>query len=100
MRMIYDREVDALEIRLSEGTAARTVHLDGGTLVDLNAEGELLAIEVIRPARPWPLDQILDDYVTDAATALLLRTLEPTPNREHVYGRRNSVAATAVTSAN
>jgi uncharacterized protein YuzE len=77
MKVEYDQQADALYIELN-GTAevARTVEIDPGTLVDLDADGRLLGVEVIRPARPWPLDEILSRFPADHDDARLLRLLE------------------------
>lgn len=58
MRLNYDRDADALAIVLAEGTVERTVQLDAGTLVDVDASDQVLTIEVIAPARIWPLEEI------------------------------------------
>jgi uncharacterized protein YuzE len=77
MKVEYDQQADALYIALArEIRAARTVQVDPGTLVDLDDNGQLLGVEVIRPARSWPLDEILRRFPTDPADALVLRLLE------------------------
>lgn len=58
MTLEYDRDADALAITLAAGIVARTEEIDAGTLVDLDERGNVLAIEVIRPERPWPIDEI------------------------------------------
>lgn len=75
MTFQYDREVDALDITIAEGIVARTVEVDRGTLVDLDAAGNLVAIEVIRPTRRWPLDEILAAYDLAESDAAVLREL-------------------------
>lgn len=69
----YDRDADALAISiLSDRIVARTLEIDPGTLVDLDEHGGLVAIEVIRPNRRWPVDEILDRFdVPDDAEAML-----------------------------
>ena len=71
----YDTEAEALDIRLGEGIVARTVEFDTGTLADVDQDGRLIAIEVIQPARAWPLDEILDRFEIDENDAAILRTL-------------------------
>lgn len=73
----YDREADALYLRLRAGMACRTQEVDPGTLVDLDEHGELLGIEVIRPSRAWPLEEVLSRYHVAADDALMLRSLDP-----------------------
>jgi uncharacterized protein YuzE len=71
----YDRDADALAIRLGGGIVVRTVDIDAGTLVDLDAQGGLVAIEVIQPRRPWPLDEILNEYDVPEDAEAVLRSL-------------------------
>jgi uncharacterized protein YuzE len=46
MRITYDREVDALYIRLRE-TTVTTKHLAEGIAADYDAEGRLAGIEIL-----------------------------------------------------
>jgi uncharacterized protein YuzE len=55
----YDLDADALYIELADSQAGRTVQVDVGTLVDLDLAGNVVGIEVIQPARMWPLGEIL-----------------------------------------
>ena len=73
MKLVYDNEADALAIKLAEGIVDRTVEIDPGTLVDLDAAGHVLTIEVIRPERRWPLDEVLDRFPIAPADASMLR---------------------------
>ncbi len=61
MRIEYDADVDALYVRLRIGLTARTLEIDTGTLVDLDETGLALGVEVLRPARRWPLDETHTD---------------------------------------
>ena len=77
MKVEYDQQADALYITLAEhAEVARTVQIDPGTLVDLNSRGWLIGVEIIRPARTWPLDEILSRFPADHADARLVRLLE------------------------
>lgn len=77
--MSYDREADALEIRLVDGVAVdRTEQLEPGTMVDLDRRGRAVAIELIRPARPWPLDEIVERFHVDEETARVLASFSAT----------------------
>ena len=79
MKVGYDLQADALYITLLEhAEVARTIQVDPGTLVDLDSRGNLIGVEVIRPARPWPLDEILSRFSTSDADSHLLRLLERT----------------------
>lgn len=77
MKVEYDQQADALYITLAElAEVARTVQIDSGTLVDLDGRGWLVGVEIIRAARPWPLDEILSRFRADFTDARLLRLLE------------------------
>ena len=75
MRFSYDRDADALDIRIREGDVARTEQIDEGTLVDLDRRGELLSIEVIRPERKWPIDEITQRFRLDPGDERMLSDL-------------------------
>jgi uncharacterized protein YuzE len=76
MTLTYDQEADALAIELVDGAlVARTVQVDPGTLVDVDQDGVAIAIEVIHPARSWPLEAIVDDFRLAADDAAMLRAL-------------------------
>ena len=75
MRFSYDKDADALDISLAEGVVARTVEIDSGTLVDVDVAGAALAIEIIRPARPVPIEQIIERFEVDDREADVLRSL-------------------------
>ena len=76
MRLTYDETADALYIYVREGQkVARTEMIDGGTLVDVDASGDLIGIEVLAPARDWPLDEIMERFAFEPVAALMLRTL-------------------------
>ncbi|MER5646846.1 DUF2283 domain-containing protein [Streptosporangium sp. NPDC002524] len=74
MRLDYDLDVGALYIQIAEGDIARTETIDEETLVDVDATGAVLGIEVISPAtRVWPLERILQKYAFSAEEAEQLR---------------------------
>lgn len=90
MRLHYDKEADALEIELVvDAVSARTEQLDAGTLVDLDEQGRLVSIEVIRPAREWPLHEVLERFDIAPDDARVLESLWsksgvfPVTNRGH-----------------
>jgi len=73
MKLVYDNEADALAISLADGIVNRTVEVDSGTLVDVDVGGRVLSIEVIQPARRWPLDRVLDRFPIAPSDAAMLR---------------------------
>jgi uncharacterized protein YuzE len=86
MKVTYDQQADALYIELDDAQVADTVHIDRGTLVDLNAQGQLIGVELIRPARPWPLATILNRFPTDPTSARILRLLERAAGDAGTFG--------------
>jgi uncharacterized protein YuzE len=67
MRFEYDQTADALYVRLVEGAmVAGTVEVDRGTLVDVDESGQALGIEIIRPSRPVPVEEIADRFDLDS----------------------------------
>lgn len=63
MHFSYDLEANALYIGMTPTPrAAKTRFIDSGTLVDLDADGTVIGIEIINPLRQWPLDEICNQY--------------------------------------
>lgn len=59
MMWTYDRDADALYITLDEGAnVVRSIVVDSGTIVDVDERGDGVGIEILRPARDWPLDEV------------------------------------------
>jgi uncharacterized protein YuzE len=76
----YDREADALYVTFIRDVAvARTDQVDDGTLVDVDADGRPIGIEVIRPSRAWALDEVLTRYSVEEDDAVTLRQLFGSP---------------------
>jgi uncharacterized protein YuzE len=75
MRFRYDREADALSIDLLDEPVSRTEQVDDGTLVDLDRFGHVVSIEVLHPARSWPVEQIADRFAIDEESMHMLRSL-------------------------
>jgi uncharacterized protein YuzE len=47
IKIEYDKEVDALYVRLQEKYVARTVQIEEGLNLDLDEEGKLIGLEVL-----------------------------------------------------
>ena len=75
MHVIEDEKTDALYIYLSDGRPAATREVAEGTIVDLDADGRLIGIEVICLHRSWPVEEILDAYTVSEADETRLREL-------------------------
>lgn len=80
LRTSYDVDADAIYLHLSSGKVDHTDTLDAGTLVDVDAAGLPVGIEVLHPARRWPLDEVLARYRVSASDSALLRALFPFPS--------------------
>src|SRR5689334_13753197 len=72
MRLKYDLHAGALYIRLTDEPVATTREIDDNTLVDLDASGGVIGIEVISIAHRWLLTEIMRDYNIPAAEAAQL----------------------------
>jgi uncharacterized protein YuzE len=55
----YDREADALYIRLREGERLRAVEIDETTYIDVDADGHALGIEVLYPSMGLALTEVV-----------------------------------------
>jgi uncharacterized protein YuzE len=73
MRLKYDLDAGALYVRLSDRAVARTRELGDNAHVDLDAAGNVVGVEVISIAHPWPLDEFLADYDIPAPEAAQFR---------------------------
>jgi uncharacterized protein YuzE len=71
----FDPEADALAILVADGLVARTIEIDPGTLVDVDGAGRALTIELIRPNRLWPIDEVVDEFDIEDDDAVILRSL-------------------------
>jgi uncharacterized protein YuzE len=84
MKVQYDQAADALYVTLGDGEiVARTIRIDTGTLVDVDHLGRPMGIEIIRPARPWPLQEILERFQVRDEDRRLLEELQGTTEGPH-----------------
>jgi uncharacterized protein YuzE len=60
MKIEYDREVDALYIRLQEKYVGRTVELEEGLNLDLDENGKLIGLEVLDATERYSLADIFN----------------------------------------
>lgn|SRR5487761_1317526 len=79
IRQSYDLSANALYITVTDLKVARTVEIDAGTLVDVDAAGFLVGIEILSPQRCWPLEDILGRFRVTKADAEQLRAYFPYP---------------------
>jgi uncharacterized protein YuzE len=60
MRIEYDREVDALYIRLQEKYVDRTIEIGDGLNVDFDENGKLIGLEVLDASDRYALTDIFN----------------------------------------
>ncbi len=60
MKIEYDREVDALYIRLQEKYVARTLEIEEGLNLDLDENGNLIGLEVLDATERYSLADIFN----------------------------------------
>lgn len=60
MRIEYDKEVDALYIRLKEKKVARTRELEDGLNIDLDEEGKLIGLEILDATQRYSKAEIFN----------------------------------------
>ena len=83
MKYSYDYDTKALYIELSDDPVDETHQLDAGTMVDLDESGGVVGIEVLRPGRPWPLDEIMKRFPLAEDDKLLLNSMWDTVTHKH-----------------
>lgn len=62
MRTEHDMTANALYIALRDESVASTTELEPGTLIDVDAQGQPIGVEVINPARGGWLDIVLQRF--------------------------------------
>jgi uncharacterized protein YuzE len=60
MKIEYDKEVDALYIRLQERHVNRTVEIEDGINIDLDKNGKLIGIEILNATDRYSLSDIFN----------------------------------------
>ena len=60
MKIEYDKEVDALYIRIQDKFVARTQEVSEGVNLDFDADGRLIGLEVIDAAKCYSLSDIFN----------------------------------------
>ena len=60
MKIEYDKEVDALYIRLQEKHVSRTVEIVEGLNLDLDENGKLIGLEVLDATKRYPLTDVFN----------------------------------------
>ena len=60
MKIEYDKEVDALYIRLQEKYVNRTVEIEDGINIDFDKSGKLIGIEILDATERYSLSDIFN----------------------------------------
>ncbi len=60
MKIEYDKEVDALYIRIQEKYVARTQEVSEGVNLDFDAEGQLIGLNGLDAAKRYSLSDIFN----------------------------------------
>jgi uncharacterized protein YuzE len=60
MKIEYDRDVDALYVRLQEKYVDRTVEIEEGLNIDLDENGRLIGLEVLDATERYTLADIFN----------------------------------------
>lgn len=60
MKVEYDKEVDALYIRIQERYVSRTQEVSEGVNLDFDEEGRLIGLEVLGAAKRYSLSDIFN----------------------------------------
>ena len=60
MKIEYDREVDALYVRLQEKFVAKTVEVDEGINIDFDDRGRLIGLEILDATERYALSDIFN----------------------------------------
>jgi Uncharacterized conserved small protein len=60
MKIEYDREVDALYVRLQEKFVAKTVEVDEGINIDFDEGGKLIGLEILDATERYALSDIFN----------------------------------------
>jgi uncharacterized protein YuzE len=60
MKIEYDKEVDALYIRIQEKDIARTQEVSDGVNLDFDGDGRLIGLEVLDASKRYPSSDIFN----------------------------------------
>ncbi len=69
MEISYDREADALYIRLGRGGFARNRRLDSQTILDIDEKGRIVGIEFLDISKRVPAQAFTEVHLKNLALA-------------------------------
>jgi uncharacterized protein YuzE len=73
MRMVYFEQEDILRFMVAPGPEVQSVELSPDVTVEMDAEGQILGIEILNASR------FMRDSIMDSIQSQMLRHLEMTP---------------------
>jgi uncharacterized protein YuzE len=79
MRWTFDLDANAVFIFLGEPPVAGQVEMPDGVVVDVDANGSVVAIEVLSPGAGWDIDTIVTRFALDDETRRSLLWLRDSP---------------------
>jgi len=60
VKIEYDKEVDAIYIRIQEKTVARTLEIEEGVNIDFDSQGKVIGLEIIGATDKYSLEDIFN----------------------------------------
>jgi uncharacterized protein YuzE len=76
VRITYDTEVDALTIVVSRESVDRTVDVREGRYIDLAADGNVVALEIIDASHGFELRDLMAEYDLSSVIEALVGQIE------------------------
>lgn len=99
----YDREADALYVRLRDGERLRAVEVDDTTYIDVDADGRALGIEVLYPSMGVHLTEVVTRFSLQHQLPEILTTISasgaPVPPQTMTTGQHLASTATITIAA-
>ncbi|MBW2979257.1 DUF2283 domain-containing protein [Candidatus Woesearchaeota archaeon] len=68
MEISYDKEADAMYIEFRKGKFAKNKKIDDFTIIDLDAEGNILGIELLEVSKRIPIESLTEIHVKNLLT--------------------------------
>ena len=104
MRWSFDLDADALSIYLTDGAAIDEIEMPDGVVVDLDADGKPVAIEVLSPRSGWDASAIVQRFGLDDDARDSLRHLQESvlmsATRRHSVGGAEAVGIEITSASN
>lgn len=80
MRWEIDLAADSMYVHVTEQSPRRQVELESGVVVDVDAEGHLCGVEVLRVSRGWSAEEVLERFEVERVDADSLKYLASFPS--------------------